>query len=126
VVLLDERVIKDAARRLRREQTPSEDLLWECLRDRRLGHKFRRQQVIGRFVADFLCKEKRLVIELDGGVHLTQRERDAERDRYLKEYGYEVVRFRNEEVTGDINAVLDTIAEKLDGSPSSFKYRPPT
>ena len=121
---MDERIIKEAARKLRREQTPSEELLWGYLRDRQLGHKFRRQQRVGRFVADFICKEKRLIIELDGGVHLAQKERDAERDIYLKEYGYEVVRFKNEEVTDDINAVLDRISEKLNDPlcASAFKY----
>lgn len=121
---MDERIIKEASRKLRREQTPSEELLWGYLRDRQLGQKFRRQQNIGRFVADFICKEKRLIIELDGGVHLAQKERDAERDFYLKEYGYEVVRFRNEEVTEDIDALLDKISEKLNDPlrASAFKY----
>jgi very-short-patch-repair endonuclease len=125
---LDERVIRGAARELRKGQTPAENILWEYLRDRRLaGHKFRRQQAVGRFIADFICKERLLVIELDGVVHLTQKERDAERDLYLKACGYEVVRFRNEEVTDDINAVLERIIEKLNDPSrvSAFKSRLP-
>ena len=123
---MDDRIIKEAARELRKGQTPAEELLWEYLRDRQLaGHKFRRQQAVGRFIADFICKERLLVIELDGGVHLTQKERDAERDYYLKESGYEVVRFRNEEVMDDISAVLARIIEKLsdESRTSAFKYR---
>jgi very-short-patch-repair endonuclease len=79
-----EKTIKQAARGLRKDQTPAEKLLWEYLRLKQLdGFKFRRQQAIGRFIADFICFEKRLIIELDGAVHLSQKERDGERDYYL-------------------------------------------
>jgi very-short-patch-repair endonuclease len=72
-----------AARDLRAHETSVEDLLWEELRGRRLdGMKFRRQHPIGAFVVDFCCAESRLVIELDGGIHVEQRDQDAEREQF--------------------------------------------
>jgi len=83
-------------------------LLWQQLRAHRFhGLKFRRQHPIGRFIADFYCHAARLVIELDGDAH--DRERDAERTRYLQERGYRLVRFRNAEVLRDLPAVLAAI-----------------
>ena len=81
-----------AARRLRRPQTESERLLWEQLRDRRLeGMKFRRQHAVGAFVLDFHCDEHRLAVEVDGGVHLddAQRERDQIRQQLPQDRGIE-------------------------------------
>src|SRR3954463_13277355 len=88
-----------SARLLRARETWAEDLLWESLRGRRLdGLKFRRQHPIGPFVVDFCCTERRLAIELDGGVHADQREHDAEREAILITAGYTVFRFPNEQV----------------------------
>ncbi len=113
-----ERIIKEAARELRKELTPAEKILWKYLREKQLdGHKFRRQQTIGKFIADFICFEKRLIIELDGEVHLSQKERDSERDDYLKGSGFKVVRFLNGEIEKDIEGVLNKIQEKLDEPP---------
>ena len=90
----DRRLLKiDDARRLRRDSTPPERILWSRLRDRRLGGiKFRRQQPIGPFVADFYCPDARLVVELDGQVHGDHRARDARRNRWMEEEGLQVLR----------------------------------
>jgi len=90
--------------------TPHETVLWERLRGRRLdGLKFRRQHPLGPFIADFYCAAQRLVVELDGGVHRTQLDRDEERTRQLEAYGYRVLRFQNSQVEEDIEAVLAAI-----------------
>lgn len=99
------------ARKLRREMTPAEALLWVGLRGRRLaGLKFRRQHPIGRFYADFCCVERRLVVEVDGPVHLGLEQRDAERTEMLACHGYRVVRFTNDRVLEDLDGVLEEIA----------------
>ncbi len=87
------------ARELRREQTPAEDALWARLRDRQvLGFKFRRQVAIQGYIADFCCPELKLIIELDGAVHLEEAQvaHDQNRDAYLKTLGYTILRFPNE------------------------------
>jgi very-short-patch-repair endonuclease len=99
-----------SARALRTRPTAVEAMLWHAIRDRQLEElKFRRQHPIGPFVVDFCCAERRLVIELDGAVHATQREDDAAREALLTAAGYHVLRFRNEEVRDDLPAVLATI-----------------
>jgi len=100
------------ARRLRRVATAAEEALWECLRDRRfLGLKFRRQAPVGPYVADFLCHELRLVVELDGAIHdqPTQISHDSNRDANLKALGYRVLRFTNHQTQNDLETVLETL-----------------
>ena len=97
---------------LRKTMTPEEVILWKVLRDRRSrGAKFRRQVNIGPYIADFLCKECHLIVEVDGSIHLSRerQERDAVRDTYLQERGFTVLRVKNEEVRLDLPAVLDRI-----------------
>lgn len=97
------------ARDLRKRLTPAEKVLWHLLRDRRLkGRKFRRQHPIGPFVADFCCHELRLVIELDGEVHARSQPaaRDLERDAYLRGHGFTILRFPNDRVFEEAEAVL--------------------
>ncbi|WP_152608884.1 Eco57I restriction-modification methylase domain-containing protein, partial [Aphanizomenon flos-aquae] len=107
------------ARELRQTQTPAEQVLWECLRDRRLcDAKFRRQHNIGRFIADFYCHSAKLVIELDGSVHNSQVEQDQERDAWMRSQGITVLRFRNQEVFDDLERVLLRIAEILPSPPA--------
>lgn len=101
------------ARQLRREATTAESLLWELLRDRRLlGRKFRRQHPIGQFIADFFCDDARLIIEIDGAVHreLTQQERDRLREEILREHGFAMLRFTNEQIFDHTEQVLQEIA----------------
>jgi very-short-patch-repair endonuclease len=92
------------ARRLRRDLTPAERLLWRYLRSRGLsGFKFVRQEPIGPYVVDFVCRERRLVVEIDGGQHATDK-RDAIRDQWLTDRRYRVLRFWNHEVLGKSKA----------------------
>lgn len=106
--------LKDRARRLRRDQTDAERRLWARLRARQIcGTKFRRQHAIGRFIADFCSVEEGLVIELDGGQHSVQTEADQRRSATLARFGYRVLRFWDNEVLENIDAVLEQIAEVL-------------
>jgi very-short-patch-repair endonuclease len=101
------------ARRLRRDSTSAESRLWNGLRSRAIdGHKFVRQQPISRYVVDFICRERRLVIELDGGQH-ADNPRDLIRDQWLREHNYRVLRFWNNDVMSNMDGVLETIAESL-------------
>lgn len=101
-------------RSLRRDQTEAERLLWMQLRDRRLqGFKFRRQHRIGPYIADFVCPEGWLVIELDGSQHLAATDYDAARSRFLEERGYRVVRFWNSDVALRMTELLDTVLRVL-------------
>lgn len=102
------------SRSLRRNQTDAEMRLWHALRDRRLaGCKFRRQFSLGPYFADFACPEKRLVVELDGGQHADRFEQDAERSAYLRDQGFTVLRFWNDQVLLESDAVLEEILRHL-------------
>lgn len=102
--------MKELARSLRKNQTNSEQVIWQQLRNRQLlGCKFRRQQVIGPFIVDFVCLEPKLVIEVDGGQHAEQQEYDQNRSQYLQQLGYRVLRFWNHEVLQDTPAVMEAI-----------------
>ena len=102
------------ARELRENSTDAERLLWFELRDRKLmGLKFRRQRPMGPYILDFLCIERKFVIELDGGQHQQRTEYDGRRTRWLRSQGYTVLRFWNNEVLEDIDAVLDSILLSL-------------
>jgi len=94
------------SKHLRRRLTDAERLLWKALRNRQLnGDKFRRQVPIGNYVADFVCVEKHLVVEVDGGQHLDN-EKDAERTVSLESKGFRVLRFWNNEVLQNLEGVL--------------------
>jgi leucyl-tRNA synthetase len=102
------------ARGLRSAATESERLLWGVLRARQLCNlKFRRQHPIGPFYADFACVERRVVIEIDGGYHEVIVQSDLDREAYLKQCGWDVVRFTDEEVVQDVEAVARAIAKHL-------------
>lgn len=102
------------ARRLRREMSPPERKVWAVLRARGLtGYKFERQVPVGPFIVDFLCPEKRLVIEIDGDSHDTQIDYDKRRDRYLRKAGYRVLRLTNRDVTNDLEASMRLVLEAL-------------
>jgi very-short-patch-repair endonuclease len=97
------------AKTLRRDMTEAEDRLWRELRGRRLdGIKFRRQVPIGRFVADFICADALLIVEIDGSQHADS-VHDRERDAELKRRGFRVLRFWNDDVLREMNSVCDTI-----------------
>jgi len=100
-------------RRLRRQATNAETILWLELRDRRLGgFKFVRQEAIGPYVTDFVCRTEKLVVELDGGQH-ADNDRDVRRDAWLGAQGYRVLRFWNPDVTKNKTGVLETILAAL-------------
>ena len=102
--------LKENARKLRREQSPAEKIMWKLLRDRRLvGYKFRRQHLVGAYIVDFVCLELGLVIELDGESHLTRTEEDERRDQWLVRQGFKVVRFWNTQVFDETDAVLEQV-----------------
>jgi very-short-patch-repair endonuclease len=111
--------IKYVSSRLRKNQTNEEKILWKFLRMRKLkGRRFLRQhpilyESIGKelffFIPDFYCAEEKLIVELDGKVHLSQRKKDKRRDDILKSKGYKIIRIKNEEIK-NIQAVLDRIS----------------
>ncbi len=104
-------VIQQRAKELRQQMTPAEKALWQRLRAKRLdGLKFRRQHPLGPFIADFYCAAHRLVVEIDGGIHQAQTERDQVRTEQFEAYDYRVIRFSNEQVERDIEMVLAEIA----------------
>ena len=113
----------EEAKRMRKEPTDAEATLWELLRDKKLGDKFRRQHLIDDFIVDFVCLSKNLVIEVDGGYHNdpTQKEYDQQRTLYLSEKGFKVIRFTNEEVLGNTEAVLTKIKDILVNTPNFSK-----
>ncbi|MBD3747798.1 DUF559 domain-containing protein [Sphingopyxis sp.] len=106
------------AQRLRREATPAERALWRALSRRQLeGWKFSRQMPIGPYVADFLCREARLVVELDGISHDARQDDDRRRDGYMRLQGYRTLRFANADVMSNLEGVLMTIAAVLNSGP---------
>jgi len=107
------RELRARAVELRRCATTAEARLWHHLRGRQLGVKVRRQHPIGPFIADFCILEQRVVIELDGGIHATQVERDAARTALLEAAGYRVIRFTNAQVLDQIDAVLTQLRALL-------------
>jgi very-short-patch-repair endonuclease len=108
------RLHRGRAKALRREMTNAERFLWFILREHRLaGLSFRRQVPIGPFIADFVCQQHRLIIEIDGGQHAADPLRDQPRDEWLRSKGYRVLRFRNMEVLRNRPAVLQTIVDAV-------------
>ena len=107
---------RDYARKLRRQLTDAEAILWVKLREmRQIGHRFRRQHSIGLYIADFACIQAKLVIELDGETHGSEEARayDQRRDAYMQARGWTVLRFSNVEVYRNLNGVLDGIEHAL-------------
>ena len=102
--------LSTVAKELRKRSTDAEKLLWKYLRLEQLeGLKFRRQQPIDNYIVDFVCLKKRIIIEVDGGQHSEEKEKDRERDNYLKKQGFEVLRFWNNEVLTNVEGVLEVI-----------------
>lgn len=94
--------------------TRAEAALWSRLRNRQIGGaKIRRQAPVGPYIVDFLCRERRLIIEIDGGQHAVTLGRDASRTAFLESRGYTVMRFWNNEVLANIDGVLQAISERL-------------
>ncbi len=115
-------LVKQTARKLRKDQTESEAILWQILRDRKLlNKKFLRQYPIvfkfeGKkrfFIADFYCHEARLIVELDGEVHAQRKDYDQAKDRILETMGLKVIRISNEDLSSNIKRVINSVAEQL-------------
>lgn len=108
--------LKNNAKKLRKNQTDAERLLWGYLRAKRFSNfHFRRQQIIGFYIVDFYCPQAKLIIELDGGQHAFEETvlYDQERTAFLNACGFKVIRFWNNEVIENIDGVLANISEKL-------------
>jgi very-short-patch-repair endonuclease len=106
--------IQYRAGELRQNQTEAEAKLWSRLRAHRMaGVQFRRQHAIGNYIVDFCSPRRKLVIELDGSQHLDQAEYDSERTKFLEAKGYRILRFWNNEVMNEIDAVLNVIWTEL-------------
>ena len=107
--------LKEKAESMRKNPTEAESALWEMLRGKNLDAKFRRQHIIGDYIVDFVCLDKQLVVELDGGYHNDpeQKELDRQRTNFLRSKGFSVLRFTNEEVLGNTNETLTVISNAL-------------
>lgn len=102
------------ARYLRRNESKAEALFWTAVRNRQfMNLKFKRQVPIDKYFADFVCEEKKIVIELDDPTHDQKMEKDAERTRILEAHGFRVIRFANEEIYEDLDAVLAELSYKI-------------
>ncbi len=108
------------ARSLRNNMTDAERHLWQHLRNKQLnGHKFRRQFPIGNYIVDFICLDARLIIELDGGQHAENQTYDQKRDQWLKDQGFHILRFWNNNVLSQTNAIIEKVLGNLEAVPSS-------
>ncbi|WP_184545887.1 leucine--tRNA ligase [Mucilaginibacter sp. FT3.2] len=115
--------VKDFSRDNRNQPTEAEEMLWQFLRSEKLGYKIRRQHIIGQFIADFVSLQKGLVIELDGHHHTSNKEADDARTEVLNHFGFEVIRFSNDEVLKDVQSVALSIKLKLDSLPERDKTK---
>ena len=116
------KALTPTAQELRNNPTQAEKQLWAILRSEGMGVKFRRQAVIGRYVVDFVCYERKLVIEVDGGQHC-QNQKDVRRDAWLKIEGFQVLRFWNNEVLGNLDGVYQKIEDVLKSPLVQVKHR---
>jgi very-short-patch-repair endonuclease len=121
---VDKYILKQYARDLRKNSTHAEQHLWYHLRANRLGVKFKRQVPIGKYIVDFVCLQKRLIIELDGGQHLDNQTYDMGRTNWLNLQGFAVLRFWNHEVLGQTTAVLEVIKKALSPTLSQSDFIP--
>ena len=116
--IMDE-ILKSRARTMRSNATEAEQYLWQHLRKAQLkGNKFRRQHVIGNYIADFVCIPQKLVIELDGSQHMENHQYDDKRTKWLMDEGYRVLRFWNNQIFNEMDGVLELIMKALETPPS--------
>ncbi|HXC56098.1 MAG TPA: DUF559 domain-containing protein [Rhizomicrobium sp.] len=105
---------RSRAREMRHEPVAMEELFWSAVRNRKLGgYKFKRQYLIDPYIADFVCVERKLIVELDGKLHDDRQGYDSARDAFLRIQGYEVLRFKNEYLGGNFDVVLATVLHAL-------------
>lgn len=106
----------DIARILRKNSTPQEKILWQILRNHNFyGYEIRRQSPIGNYIVDFVCRKKKIIIEIDGGQHNKPEniEYDKKRTEYLEQKGYKIIRFWNNEITKNIDGVYKKLQEEF-------------
>ena len=109
------KLLKERSRDLRKNLTDAEQKLWQKLRNKQIkDHKFRRQFVLGNYIVDFICLDKRLIVEVDGGQHMDNVDYDLQRDEWLKSQNFNVLRFWNNQVLNEIDSVLEVIVRKLE------------
>lgn len=108
-------LLKEFAKENKKFPTEAESLLWQHIRSKQLWFKFNRQHIVGDYIVDFICIERNLVIEVDGGYHseYEQMERDECRTEHLEKMGLRVIRFSNEDIFNNIEEVLDSIRKEL-------------
>lgn len=108
-------ILKENARKNRNNMTVAEQVLWDELKGKKLGHRFYRQHIIADYIVDFMCHDDGLIIEIDGGYHSepSQQESDQARTERLEALGYRVIRFTNEEVLYNLDEVLAEIINQL-------------
>ena len=108
-------LLKEFAEHNRKYPTEAESVLWSLIRKKNIGDKFRRQHIIGNYIADFACLHNKLIIEIDGGYHLVDNQivKDKERTESLEELGFRIVRFTNDEVLYDTDRVMNEIQEAM-------------
>ncbi|WP_172458254.1 endonuclease domain-containing protein [Legionella quinlivanii] len=108
-------MLNEYARSLRRNMTDAENRMWYYLRNRRLcGYKFVRQYVIGNYIVDFICRDKNLIIEVDGGQHMKALSYDEQRSLFLESCGYRIFRVWNHEVFNNIQGVRERILNLIE------------
>ena len=113
-MLISKNFTLNKAKYLRKNMTEAEKKLWFKLHQKQLGgYKFRRQQSIGNYIVDFVCFEKRLIIEIDGGQHNSENKYENDRTEFLESEGFKVLRFWNNDVLKNIEGVLDVICKEL-------------
>ena len=116
------KILLQHAKSMRKDSTGAEGILWESLRNRNLGDKFRRQHLIEDYIVDFVCLEKKLVVEVDGEYHNEQEQKEADdlRTQYLEFYGFKVIRFSNNEVEEEFESVIEKIKFELHSQSNSL------
>ena len=109
------KMLKEFAKKNKQFQTDAKSLIWEHIRNSLLGVKFNRQYIIGDYIVDFVCLEKKLILEIDGGYHseYEQIQKDEHRTERLKAMGFNVIRYTNEDLFADIESVLNGIRQQL-------------
>ena len=112
---LDYGLLKENAKKLRRNQTEAESVFWSIAKGGGLGQKCRRQYIIGQYIVDFFFRESNLIVEIDGGYHFTeeQQKEDAVRQTWLESQGYNLLRLKNEDVLFDTETIMEEVKNKL-------------
>jgi very-short-patch-repair endonuclease len=107
------------ARSNRKESTKTEKVLWDLIRNKKMGFTFRRQHQIGKYIVDFVSLEKRLIIEIDGGQHNEEQNisYDKERTEFLNSKGFKVLRFWNSDILKNIEGIYEIIKKELENQP---------